>query len=298
MHSESYSINDEESQHYTPQVILKSIKWTEDARNEEKLSEENHDENKRSGLFCILKILFVGIFILVFIGAFLALFWFKYKPQMSNSQKAYAQHMIMSNYKYDPNLYSDRVPHLTIESSCPPHNLESINSLNIQSEDQDVLFDQISRSNFNSTQDKDSVERLFFTNGFFNLTNDNDWHWIDPNISTNYQNFCYSMDEINATIIKAKEENHMILYIVKDYRESISSNITIDQEGPVCWQIYDAENLTSSKGFNFLSLITNDYRIACKSLPPTEWTSATMIVRSPWYERCKSCNCCANKKIH
>lgn len=273
MHSESYSINDtEQYQQYHPKVILKSVKYADDLRNqsdnmEEKNVGENHEENsKRSGLFRILTITSASLFTLLLIGGILALCWFKYyKPQISNNK--------MANYNYDPNLYSERVPHLTMESPCPPHNVKLISSLNILSEYQDVLFD---RSNYNSTYERDSVGRIFLTNGFFNLTHDDNWRWIDPKATTIYQNFCNNTKEIKVIISKAKEEKHMILYIAKDYRESTIN--TERNKGPVCWQIYHAKDLIDM-GFNFLSLVINDYRITCKSLPPSGWAADLLLKR-------------------
>lgn len=268
MHSESYNITDEHYQHYHPQVILKSVKYSDELDNiEEENSQENHKENKKqSRLFRILTVTSAIMFTLIFISALLAFCWFKYyKPQMSSNSR-------MVNYKYDSNLYSDRVPHMTTELPCPPHNMKLISSLNILSEHQDVLFD---RSNNNSTHDRDSVGRIILTNGFFNLTRDDNWRWIDPKATTTYQNFCKSTKEIKSIIIKAKSEKQMILYIVKDYRES---NTTERYKGSVCWQIYHAKDLIDM-GFNFLSLVINDYRIACKSLPPSEWAADLLLKR-------------------
>ena len=91
-------------------------------------------------------------------------------------------------------------------------------SLSIRSKCEDSLIDEAIRQNEKTVfKNLDPSMRLFWTGGFYNLTESDNWKWSDEKEREQYkyENFCKNQTEI---IHLAKRKKETFLYIVKDFR--------------------------------------------------------------------------------
>lgn len=270
MHCESNGAVDE-SHHYIPPVLLK---WNRVAQVplhvSNDLFEDNNTNNKMVGLIRILKFLVaVGSAIFLLTCVLVAAFRFEYVPPISFRHVTDVQ--VKVDYKYNVSLYTGRIPYFKMVEQCSLSNPRHTKTgwLTIESKCEDILIDQAVRNNWLSVFGRtEPHKRLLWTGGFFNLSQDDDWHWIDPTATTDYQNFCHS-NETMEIISKAKSVNQTILYIVKDYRAT-----KLYHRGLSCWQIYHSQDL-ADLGMSYL--LGDDPRLAfaCKSFPGN-WISSSV----------------------
>lgn len=161
-------------------------------------------------------------------------------------------HLIVQS-EYKLGLFSGRVPYAKMLEVCSSQNPDKSNFgwLTLESRCEDILLDQAIRDNHEKVfKNLKPWQRMIWTGGLYNLTESENWKWLNPKATTHYENFCNATNH-SSQIAKAKADNEKILYIIKDYTGG-----NLERNGLGCWQSYSKTDL-GDLGFNVGSQLTS-----------------------------------------